>query len=68
MLGAMDNQKSALERAFEIAKSGRCASVSDIRLQLSMEGYGLSQVTGTILFRQLRTLMKQSRGRVADQT
>ena len=62
----MDNQNSALERAFEIAKSGTCATVNDIRLQLSTEGYGLSQITGATLFRQLRRLMKQGGGRVAQ--
>ena len=35
---------STVERAFELARSGVCQSVSDIRRQLKAEGY--SNITG----------------------
>lgn len=48
---------TAIERAFELAKSGKCLSISDIRNQLKIEGYGPEQVTGPTLLRQLRKLI-----------
>ncbi len=50
----MSNQKTALERAFELAASGTCASVSAIRLKLSEEGFATTQLTGPTLIKQLR--------------
>ena len=35
----MDYRKSALERAFELAKEGSCPSVTDIRRRMQLEGY-----------------------------
>ena len=35
----MDRRPTAVERAFELARSGRCLTVQDIRRQLSGEGY-----------------------------
>lgn len=34
-----DTRVSTIERAFQLAKVGTCRSVSDIRNQLSAEGY-----------------------------
>lgn len=34
-----DKRVSTIERAFQLAKAGTCRSVSDIRNQLSAEGY-----------------------------
>jgi hypothetical protein len=47
---------TALERAFELARSGKCASVTEIRRQLRAEGLAQSQVEGPMLTRQLREL------------
>ncbi len=48
---------TALERAFEIAGSGECHSVQELRQQLKAEGHVDSQITGPSLLRQLRQLM-----------
>ncbi len=52
---------SVIERAFQLARSGRCSAVQDIRYRLKIEGYSDAQVTGMILLRQLKALMKASR-------
>jgi len=47
---------TCLERAFELAKSGDCAGVQEIRKQLRAEGYAEAQLYGSSLTRQLRDL------------
>lgn len=54
----MDHDLTALERAFQLASSGTCATVSEIKQKLKSEGYGLSQIEGSALLKQLRTLIK----------
>ena len=56
----MDSRISQLERAFELANSGRCATVADIKRTLRKEGYMDDQVEGPALFSQLNSLMKKS--------
>jgi hypothetical protein len=60
MLSAMDGNLTALERAFELAKSGDCASVADLRKRLKGEGYSLQKIVGRSLSRQLEMLIKAS--------
>ena len=60
MLGAMDNKRTELERAFDLAKSGACASIDDLRRCLKLEGYSLHQVTGPSLNKQLRALILEA--------
>ena len=50
--------QTALERAFELARSGRCKGMDDIRSALAAEGYAQAQITGYSLSKQLRALMK----------
>jgi hypothetical protein len=57
----MDHTVTALERAFQIAKSGHCASVADLKKQLRAEGYSTAQVTGRVLSKQLDELIKAAR-------
>lgn len=52
---------TALERAFELASSGRCESVAAIRTVLKSEGYSDQQVTGRSLGKQLTDLIRQAR-------
>ena len=40
----------ALERAFELANSGSCESVADIKKALKTEGYSDQQITGRFCF------------------
>lgn len=53
-----DGTQTALERAFELARSGQCKGMDDIRSTLAAEGYGQAQITGYSLSKQLRALMK----------
>jgi hypothetical protein len=58
----MDKNKTALERAFELARSGRYPTVELIRRAISAEGYFQSQIEGRELSRQLRELIAASAG------
>ena len=57
----MTYRLTPLERAFELANSGTCTSVDDVRKQLRAEGYADAQVTGPALLKQLRELCAASR-------
>ena len=54
----MDYRVNALERAFQLAQSGKYASVAEIKKQLSNEGFSVAQVTGMVLLKQLRELIR----------
>jgi hypothetical protein len=54
----MYNDITALERAFQLAKSGACLSVDDIKKQLKAEGFSIAQVVGRVLIRQLMELIR----------
>jgi hypothetical protein len=56
----MTDQPTAIERAFILAKSGDYATVSLVKRQLTIEGFGTSQITGATLQRQLRLLCQAS--------
>jgi hypothetical protein len=54
----MQNQPTTIERAFELARSGRFSTVTSIRKQLRLEGYQeKSQLQGWALYNQLRLLI-----------
>ena len=56
------SRPSVIERAYQLAKSGRCATVADIRAQLEVEGYATAgAVRGTALVGQLSTLINSAR-------
>jgi hypothetical protein len=54
---------TALERAFELAKSGEVSSIPDIKLALRSEGYSIAQLEGPMLIRQLRALISTAQRR-----
>jgi hypothetical protein len=58
----MDHRLTDLERAFQLAKSGRCARIDDIRVQLRKEGYSADRITGKSLIRQLQDLIQAAAG------
>ena len=68
MLGVMDNSKTALQRAFELARSGKYAVVGELRTMLKQEGYAANQLDGPALGRQLREVMRKSKVIDVDQT
>jgi hypothetical protein len=54
----VDHKLSALERAFQLARSGQTASVDDIRKQLRREGYDWRALEGPSLQSQLGELIR----------
>ncbi len=60
-MAVMHPDKTALERAFELARSGKFTTVVAIRQSLKAEGYSDSQLTGSVLSSQLRTLIEESK-------
>jgi hypothetical protein len=61
----VESHISQLERAFELARSGRCVTVADIKRKLREEGYQADQVEGRLLFSQLNSLMRKSAGQTS---
>ena len=57
----MHQRMTALERAFQLAKSGRVTGLPDIITSLNREGYYAAQVQGPLLKRQLTDLIKATR-------
>jgi hypothetical protein len=64
-----DGTQTPLERAFQLARSGRFAKVSEIKQALTAEGFSVAQLTGRLLSNQLRTAMDEAKARNnADRT
>ena len=61
MLSAMDPNISPIERAFQLASSGRYATVAEVRLQLVREGYSHSQLEGPVLRKQIIGIIAKAR-------
>ncbi|TPK70285.1 hypothetical protein FJ930_18340 [Mesorhizobium sp. B2-4-15] len=53
----MDPNKTTLERAFELARSGKCNNLPSLRQLLKSEGYDLRQLEGKALLNQLQALI-----------
>jgi hypothetical protein len=56
----MKDGRTSLERAFELAKSGSCGTVEDLKRALIHEGYSTSQIVGRSLTNQLRALINSA--------
>ena len=59
----MDYRISVLERAFQLASSGECSSVPEIRKHLKEEGRPGDQIIGRMLLKQLRGLIEAAQGK-----
>jgi hypothetical protein len=57
----MDINKTTLERAFELARSGACLNHADIVHHLQTEGYNIAQVEGSSLKKQLLKLIENAK-------
>lgn len=57
----MDPSRTALERAFDLARSGTCLYVKDIVWQLKSEGYSPRQIQGPSLKKQLQELIEKAK-------
>lgn len=53
--------KTTLERAFELARSGRFETIRQLERVLAGEGYAVHQLNGPVLLEQLRKLMKAAK-------
>ena len=58
---SMDPNTSAVERAFQLAKAGQCASINDIMRKLKSEGYPVERLVGSSLIKQLKAMISASR-------
>ena len=56
----MEVRKTALERAFELARSGNCLSIRDIAFKLNAEKYDISHLQGPALKKQLLGLIEEA--------
>jgi hypothetical protein len=54
----MHDRLTALERAFQLAKSARCASIEEIDKILKREGYSPRQTAGPAVRRQIKELIR----------
>ena len=61
----MQPNKTALERAFELAQSGRCRNMHELARLLHQDGYSTMQLEGKSLRKQLITLIKDAAGAAA---
>jgi hypothetical protein len=57
----VNDRPTALERAFQLASSGRPNTIADIKKTLHSEGYLTTQIDGQALHRQLRALILAAR-------
>jgi hypothetical protein len=57
----MDPNVTTIERAFQLAASGRFATVGEIKLRLHREGYDYEVVEGPLLYQQLKTAIEKAR-------
>jgi hypothetical protein len=59
----MSRSTNTIERAYQIAKSGRCVELKDVRRQLIQEGYeGVeAHLSGSSIKRELQALIKAAR-------
>jgi hypothetical protein len=51
------DRPTKLERAFQLARSGKVRSISEIQLALKREGFGALDGAGPSLSRQLRKIL-----------
>jgi hypothetical protein len=57
----MDGRKTSLEKAFELARSGRCFNVGEIAKALRAERYDPVYLEGPLLKKQLLQLIETAR-------
>ncbi len=53
--------KTAIERAFDLARSGECSCISDLTQRLDREGYHSKQIYGPLLKKQLTSLIDEAK-------
>jgi hypothetical protein len=58
--------KTAVERAFDLARSGECRCISDLTQRLDREGYYSNQIYGPLLKKQLTSLIDEAKNAHAE--
>lgn len=61
----MEANKSPLERAFELARSGQFVTLSSLVQRLSWEGYSATQIEGPQLRKQLNPIIQAAQAEKA---
>jgi hypothetical protein len=61
MRSGMDQRMTALERAFQLARSGQVATIEEIVASLKHDGYDQRQIEGPVLKRQIKALIEAAR-------
>ena len=56
----MEANKTSLERAFELARSGKVPSLQILQKRLASEGYTKSQIEGRVLKKQLNAIIEKA--------
>jgi hypothetical protein len=56
----MDHRITTLEKAFELARSGNCQSLTYLTKKLKHEGFDVNQIEGKALRKQLLKLIKET--------
>lgn len=64
----METGISVLERAFQLAATGRYDTVTHIKRRLDLEGYATLQVSGPTLFKQLTAEIVYARKFTAERS
>jgi hypothetical protein len=57
---SMEHRKTAVERAFELARSGRCLSIRDVAFKLHAENFDITHLEGPVLRKQLSELIDEA--------
>ena len=57
----MHQRMTSMERAFDLARSGRFTSLNEVMTSLNREGYSADQIQGPFQKRQLTDLIKTAR-------
>ena len=57
----MDSKPSPIERAFQLAGTGRYATIAEVRLQLVREGFRHYELEGPLLRRQIMDIIIKSK-------
>ncbi|WP_246719709.1 hypothetical protein [Methylocystis sp. H62] len=60
-MACMAENKTTIERAFELARSGEYARIGDMVRHLRREGYDIRQIHGPVLRKQLADLIEAAR-------
>jgi thymidylate kinase len=56
----MDRPDNPVERAFQLARSGKFSALNELKARLNSEGYSVATIEGPSLAKQLRDLIKTS--------